>query len=56
MTRPTAGVLTIGQSPCKDVTPSIQKILGKETTIIEAGGLDSVKDENMSSVSPGCRI
>src|SRR5699024_6583990 len=52
MTRPTVGILTIGQSPRTDVTPSIQKILGKEITIIEAGGLDSVKDENMSSISP----
>lgn len=52
MSRRTVGVLTIGQSPRTDVTPSIQAILGDGVTIVEAGGLDSVHDEDMQSISP----
>ena len=52
MNRSIVGVLTIGQSPRTDVTPSIQEILGDGVTIIEAGGLDSIQDDNMSSIFP----
>ncbi|GKW45299.1 AroM family protein [Planococcus sp. NCCP-2050] len=53
MTRSKVGVLTIGQSPRTDVTPSIQRILGEGVGIIEAGGLDILKDDEMHLVSPG---
>ncbi|MGH2317064.1 AroM family protein [Planococcus sp. SE5232] len=52
METPKVGVLTIGQSPRSDVTPSIQQILGDEVTIIEAGGLDGISDMDMSSIRP----
>lgn len=52
MTGQKVGVLTIGQSPRKDVTPSIQRILGEEVDIIEAGGLDRLKDNELHLVSP----
>ncbi|TWT03642.1 AroM family protein [Planomicrobium sp. CPCC 101079] len=52
MKQSTVGVLTIGQSPRVDVTPSIQHILGDGVTIIEAGGLDHVAIEEMASISP----
>lgn len=46
------GVLTIGQSPRNDVTPSIQNIVGPEVTIIERGGLDQLTQDNMHEISP----
>lgn len=46
------GVLTIGQSPRLDVTPSIQSILGDEIIITESGGLDSLLDEEFHLISP----
>ncbi|MCG3088246.1 AroM family protein [Sporosarcina cyprini] len=48
----TVGVLTIGQSPRTDVTPSIEAILGQAATIIESGGLNSLTDETISSIEP----
>lgn len=47
------GVLTIGQSPRNDVTPSIQNIVGPEVTIIERGGLDQLAEDHMHEISPG---
>ncbi|WP_404455359.1 AroM family protein [Virgibacillus necropolis] len=52
MVRSSVGVLTIGQSPRTDVTPSIQSILGKEIVIIESGGLDSIADEKIGFIAP----
>lgn len=52
MIRQKVGVLTIGQSPRTDVTPSIQRILGEQVDIIEAGGLDRLKDNELHLVSP----
>lgn len=46
------GVLTIGQSPRTDVTPSIQNILGENVEIIEAGGLDSISNDGMGAIAP----
>ncbi|GGA91342.1 AroM family protein [Ornithinibacillus halotolerans] len=46
------GVLTIGQSPRTDVTPSIQAILGNEIQIIERGGLDSLTEETLEEIAP----
>ena len=52
MTTGVVGVLTIGQSPRTDVTPSIQSIVGPKVTIIESGGLDSLSDTNMQLIAP----
>jgi protein AroM len=46
------GVLTIGQSPRTDVTPSIETILGNSVSIVESGGLDSLTHETVHSVEP----
>ncbi|TKH03716.1 AroM family protein [Peribacillus simplex] len=52
MTKKSIGVLTIGQSPRVDVTPSIQHILGNTVDIVEAGGLDRIRDDDLNSVTP----
>ena len=52
MTVNVVGVLTIGQSPRTDVTPSIQAILGSNVEIIESGGLDSLKEEAIHFIEP----
>ncbi|MGN7385477.1 AroM family protein [Sporosarcina sp. SAFN-015] len=46
------GVLTIGQSPRTDVTPSIEAILENSVSIVESGGLDSLTNETVHSVEP----
>lgn len=46
------GVLTIGQSPRMDVTPSIEKILGNHIDIVERGGLDRITEEDIHRISP----
>lgn len=46
------GILTIGQSPRTDVTPSIEAILGHRVSIVESGGLDSLTNETVHSVEP----
>lgn len=46
------GVLTIGQSPRNDVTPSIQAILGDSVSIKERGGLDSLTEQTLKNISP----
>ncbi|MGE7607885.1 AroM family protein [Peribacillus frigoritolerans] len=52
MTKKSVGVLTIGQSPRVDVTPSIQHILGNTVDIVEAGGLDRISDDGLYSITP----
>lgn len=46
------GILTIGQSPRTDVTPSIEAILGNRVSIVESGGLDSLTNETVHSIEP----
>lgn len=46
------GVLTIGQSPRTDVTPSIEAILENSVSIVESGGLDNLTHETVHSVEP----
>lgn len=46
------GILTIGQSPRTDVTPSIEAILEESVTIVESGGLDSLTHDTVCSVEP----
>ncbi|KZM57211.1 AroM family protein [Aeribacillus composti] len=53
MERGRVGVLTIGQSPRTDVTPSIKGILGSNIEIIERGGLDRLTEETLSEITPG---
>ncbi|KIL49407.1 AroM family protein [Jeotgalibacillus soli] len=52
MTVKSIGVLTIGQSPRTDLTPSIQHILGDSVIIVEAGALDRLRDDEMHSIQP----
>lgn len=52
MVKGSVGVLTIGQAPRTDVTPSIQKILGPEIEIIERGALDRLDADSFHTVAP----
>ncbi|MGM0900537.1 MAG: AroM family protein [Bacillota bacterium] len=52
MKKGVVGVLTIGQSPRTDVTPSIQNILGPNVAIKEGGGLDRFTDETLHLIFP----
>ncbi|KWW21853.1 hypothetical protein AS888_05025 [Peribacillus simplex] len=52
MTKKSIGVLTIGQSPRVDITPSIQHVLGKTVEIVEVGGLDRIREEDLYSITP----
>ncbi|MDM8102308.1 MULTISPECIES: AroM family protein [Oceanobacillus] len=52
MGKGSVGVLTIGQAPRTDVTPSIQRILGSETEIIEKGALDRLDVDSFHTVAP----
>lgn len=47
------GLLTIGQSPRIDVTPSIQEILGEHVKLVERGGLDGLSEKELSQIAPG---
>lgn len=44
------GLLTLGQSPREDVTPTFRAILGKSVQIVERGGLDGLSESGMSAV------
>ncbi len=46
------GILTIGQSPREDVTPSIKNILGPQVEVIERGALDSIGDHQLQEITP----
>jgi protein AroM len=46
------GVLTLGQSPRRDVTPTLQTILGAAVQIHEAGGLDGLSSESIATLAP----
>lgn len=46
------GVLTIGQSPRMDVTPSFQNIIGEKVEIVERGALDSLTEEEIQDIVP----
>lgn len=48
----TVGLLTIGQSPRTDVTPSLKKILGDKISIVERGALDGLTEDNLLEVAP----
>lgn len=52
MSNNTVGVLTIGQSPRTDVTPSLERIFGSSIRMKEAGALDSLSACELLSVQP----
>lgn len=47
------GVLTIGQSPRTDVVPDLQRTLGHEVELIEAGALDDISMDEVRELEPG---
>jgi protein AroM len=46
------GMITIGQSPRRDIIPEMKGILGKEVEIIEAGALDGLTLEEVKAFYP----
>lgn len=46
------GAITIGQSPRDDVTCDIMELLGAETELLEAGGLDGLSHEEIAAFAP----
>lgn len=48
----TLGILTIGQSPRMDVTPTLRKMVGNHVEILERGALDSLSDQEMDMIAP----
>ena len=44
------GLLTLGQTPREDVTPTLQSILGKSVQIVERGGLDGLSESGLMEV------
>ncbi|MBM7599121.1 protein AroM [Virgibacillus halotolerans] len=46
------GILTIGQSPRTDVTPTFRTILGDSIEIVERGALDSLSGQEIKDMEP----
>lgn len=46
----TLGLLTLGQTPREDVTPTLQSILGKSVQILERGGLDGLSESSLMAL------
>lgn len=46
------GAITIGQAPREDVTCDIMDLLGAETELLQAGGLDGLTKEEISAFAP----
>lgn len=46
------GVLTLGQTPRRDVTPTLQAILGAAVQIHEAGALDGLSSASIAALAP----
>jgi protein AroM len=44
------GLLTLGQTPREDVTPTLLSILGKSVQIVERGGLDGLSESGLRAV------
>jgi protein AroM len=47
----TLGLLTLGQTPRADVTPTLQSLLGKSVRILERGGLDGLSAQELAAVT-----
>jgi protein AroM len=46
------GMITIGQSPRKDVVPEIKEILGKKIEVTECGALDGLSRDEVRRLAP----
>jgi len=44
------GLLTIGQSPRRDITPTFEDILGDSVDIVESGALDSLTEPELKKI------
>jgi protein AroM len=49
----TLGLLTLGQSPRADVTPTLRAILGESVRILEQGALDGLGPEGLEALRAG---
>ena len=49
----TLGLLTLGQSPREDVTPTFRAILGDAVRILEQGALDGLSPEGLEAMRAG---
>ena len=49
----TVGMITIGQAPRDDVVPEMEKILGPEVRIVQAGALDGLSGAEIAALAPG---
>jgi protein AroM len=49
------GLVTIGQSPRTDVTPTIEKMLGRKVELIEKGALDGLTRKEINKFAPTAR-
>ncbi|MFK5953596.1 MAG: AroM family protein [Desulfobacterium sp.] len=47
------GLLTLGHSPRRDITPSLQSLLGNQVILREAGALDRLGDKEIKDLAPG---
>jgi protein AroM len=45
----TIGVVTIGQTPRRDIVPHLRSVLGDHIEIIEAGALDGLSEEEVAT-------
>lgn len=48
----TLGMVTIGQAPRDDVVPEMEKLLGPEIRVIQAGALDGLADAEIAPLVP----
>jgi protein AroM len=48
----TVGVITIGQAPRDDVVPDMEKLLGPEVRIVQAGALDGLGHAEIAALAP----
>lgn len=46
------GIVTLGQSPRKDIEPTLYSILGRSTKICQVGGLDNLSAEEIHRLTP----
>jgi protein AroM len=48
----TLGFITIGQSPREDYVPEMEKILGPDTRVVQAGALDGLSRAEVDALAP----
>src|SRR5665647_3527413 len=46
------GVLTVGQAPRDDVTPTLRAVLGESVLLRESGALDGLTEEGLADLAP----